>query len=280
MTLIAHVSDLHLLEDNHHERRGASWLRLQCLTLGKPRSPATRRLRVRKLLDRALRSHADHLVITGDLTEDGTPEQFESLAWVLAESGWAPCRVTLVPGNHDLYSNPGAWRDALQGPLARYAPTSEEGAVVALPDACIIPLSTAFHQPFLRAAGALSAPVVSALAEWVELHRREWHTVIVAQHHPPHTHALPPLQWLDGLDGHEGLAEILARHDHVHVLHGHTHAARSLPVRGGGPERIFSTDTAQSTGESLRLYRARHRRLFPEQVRMERMEPVSLASPA
>jgi 3',5'-cyclic-AMP phosphodiesterase len=278
MTIIAHVSDLHLLEDNFHERRGASFLRLQCLTLGRPRSPATRRLRVRRLLDRALRSHADHLVITGDLTEDGTAAQFESLAWVLAESGWPPARVTLVPGNHDLYSHPGAWQEALLGPLARYAPTSREGAVVELPDATIIPLSTAFHQPFLRAAGALARGTLDALADWMGREGRSFQAVVLAQHHPPHGHVLSPLQWLDGLHGHDGLVRLLARHDNVHVLHGHTHAVTNRPVRSGGPDRIFAADTAQSTGEALRLYRARYRRLFPEEVRVETMAPVSLAS--
>ena len=102
MTLIAHISDLHLLEDTFHERTGAAWVRMQFLTFGKPRSPATRRLRVRRLLDRALRAHADHLVITGDLTEDGTLGQFESLAGVLQDSGWPPSPVTLVPGNQGL----------------------------------------------------------------------------------------------------------------------------------------------------------------------------------
>ena len=278
MTLIAHLSDLHLLEDDLHERSGASWMRLQYLTFGKPRSPATRRLRVRKLLDRALRAHADHLVITGDLTEDGSLGQFESLARVLADSGWPPSRVTLVPGNHDVYSHPDAWREALAGPLARYAPTSEEGAVIALPDACIVPLSTAFHQPVLRSAGALAKKALDALSDWAALRSHEWHTVVLAQHHPPEGHALPPFQWLDGLQGRDALRRILARHDHMHVLHGHTHAATSKPVRAGGAERIFSVDTAQSHGESLRLYRARYRRLWPEQVRVETMEPVSLAS--
>lgn len=280
MTLIAHISDLHLLEDDHHERRGASWLRLQFLTFGKPRSPATRRLRVRKLLDRALRTHADHLVITGDLTEDGSPGQFESLASVLQDSGWPPSRVTLVPGNHDVYSHPGAWRDALVGPLARYAPTSEQGAVIALPDACIIPLHTAFHQPVLRSAGALSPAALDALSDWASLQSRELRTVVLAQHHPPHAYALSPMQWLDGLEGHGPLHRLLERHDHLHVLHGHTHAARSRPVRDGGAHRIFSADSAQSDGESLRLYRARYRRLFPEAVRVERMSPISLPLPA
>jgi len=278
MTLIAHISDLHLIEDDHHERRAASWLRLQFLTFGKPRSPATRRLRVRKLLDRALRAHADHLVITGDLTEDGALAQFESLARILADSGWPPSRVTLVPGNHDLYSHPDAWSEALAGPLARYAATSAEGAVVSLPGACIVPLSTAFHQPVLRSAGALSRTALDALSDWAALKSHEWQAVVLAQHHPPRQYALSPLQWLDGLDGHAALHRILARHDHMHVLHGHTHAVTSRPVRRGGPERIFSVDTAQSQGDSLRLYRARYRRLWPEAVRVETMEP--LCSPA
>jgi 3',5'-cyclic AMP phosphodiesterase CpdA len=277
MTLIAHISDLHLLEDTLHERRGASWARLQYLTFGKPRSPATRRLRVRRLLDMALRAHADHLVVTGDLTEDGTMGQFESLATVLAESGWAPSRVTLVPGNHDVYSHPDAWREALEGPLARYAATSTEGAVVPLQDACIVPLSTAVHQPVLRAAGEVSRRALDALSSWASLKSHEWHAVVIAQHHPPEPHALPPLQWLDGLRGHEGLRRVLALHDHLHVLHGHTHAAASKPVRPGGAERIFSVDTAQGGGESLRLYRARYRRLWPEPVRVETMDPIPLA---
>jgi Icc protein len=278
MTLIAHISDLHLLEDDPHERRGSAWLRLQFLTFGKPRSPATRRLRVRKLLDQALRAHADHLVITGDLTEDGSLAQFQSVAQVLAESGWPPSRVTLVPGNHDLYSHRDAWREALAGPLQRYAPTSTEGAVIALPDACIVPLSTAFHQPVLRSAGALSRSATGALADWAALKSHEWHAVVLAQHHPPRAYALSPLQWLDGLDGHAELSRILARHDHIHVLHGHTHSAASNPLRPGGAERIFSVDTAQSGGEALRLYRARYRRLWPEAVRVETMAPLSLTS--
>lgn len=278
MTLIAHISDLHLLEDDHHKRTGASWVRLQYLTFGKPRSPATRRLRVRKLLDRALRAHADHLVITGDLTEDGTLGQFESLARVLDDSGWAPSRVTLVPGNHDVYSHPDAFREALLGPLRRYAATSEEGSVISLPDACLVPLSTAFHQPVLRAAGALQKGALDALADWATRRSHDFHTVVLAQHHPPSGYTLSPMQWLDGLDGHEPLRAILARHDHLHVLHGHTHAATNKPLRPGGADRIFSADTAQSRGEALRLYRAHHRRLFPEPVRVETMEPVSLAS--
>lgn len=280
MTLIAQISDLHLVEDGHHERDRASWLRLRYLSFGRPIRPAARRLRVRKLLDRALRSGADHLVITGDLTEDGTPAQFESLAHVLAESGWAPSRVTLIPGNHDLYHHADGWREALEGPLARYAPTSEEGRIIALADACIVPLWSAYHQHYLRSAGQISQGALDALSEWASMKSHEWHTVVLAMHHPPVPYALSAFQWIDGLQGHEALRRVLAKHDHLHVLHGHIHETLNRPLRPGGAERIFSVDTAHGPGETLRLYRARYRRLFPEEVRVETMEPMSLTSPA
>ncbi|MBK8259499.1 MAG: metallophosphoesterase [Polyangiaceae bacterium] len=274
MTIIAHISDLHLLEDSAHERRGASWLRLQYLTLGRTSSPAARRLRVRHLLSAALRSFADHLIITGDLTEDGTLGQFKSLADVLHESGWLPSRVTLVPGNHDLYSHPNAWRDALTGPLEPYAATSEEGAVIELPDTCIVPLSTAFHQHVMRAAGALSDESIAALGRWASSELRAFGSGIIAQHHPPRRYALSPIQWLDGLTGAPDLLQILEKYDQLNVLHGHTHRTESRPVRPGGPHRIFSVNSAQSEEMALRLYRVKNRRLWPEPVRIESMAPV------
>src|SRR5262249_20555282 len=159
--------------------------------------------------DLALRAHADHLVITGDLTEDGSPAQFESLAQILAESGWAPSRVTLVPGNHDVYSHPDAWSRALAGPLRDYAPSSEEGAIVTLRAACLAPLPRAFHRPFLGGGGALWEGALGALGGGAPSKRHDFMPAIIALHPPPHAHVLPPLQWLDGLHGHEPLRRIL-----------------------------------------------------------------------
>ena len=45
----------------------------------------------------------DHVAVTGDLTNIGLPqEHINALAWL--ESVGAPQRVSVIPGNHDIYS--------------------------------------------------------------------------------------------------------------------------------------------------------------------------------
>src|SRR5262245_9785616 len=100
MTIVAHLTDLHLVERDHHKRSGAAKSRLLDLNTGRKIDPQARFERVCQALRQASRS--DHVVITGDLTEDGTEAQFELLAEALSESKLAPERVTLVPGNHDV----------------------------------------------------------------------------------------------------------------------------------------------------------------------------------
>jgi Icc protein len=264
MTQIAHLSDLHILEDGHKERQGAARRRLTYLTLGRPEPPSSRRLRATLALREALRTGADHLVITGDLTEDGVDAQFEILAELLLSSGWPPARVTLVPGNHDAYTDGGAFARALEGPLRAYRETSTTGVPVYLPDVVLFPMSTAFAQPVTRSAGAIDGRELENAARAADNSRLAGSALLIAMHHPPHRRSLAPMQWLDGLREHAELLALLDQYDHAHVLHGHTHLARDRAVRPGGTPRIFSTEAAVDSRTPLRLYRARHGRLWPE----------------
>lgn len=264
MSIIAHLTDLHLIEEEHASRRGMDRLRLSWLTLGRPADAARRRRRALVGLTEARRSGADHLVITGDLTEDGVPAQFEVLAAVLAESGLDPARVTLVPGNHDLYADGAAWERALGGPLRAFARTSAPGATAALPGAVVAAVSTAFPQAFTRSAGALDRFQLDRLTALAAETRRSGHALVIAQHHPPLPSPVPGWQWIDGLQEHEPLGELLRANDHAHVLHGHTHRTVDLPVRRGAPVRIFSAQSAAHGEAPLRLYHARHGRLWVE----------------
>jgi 3',5'-cyclic AMP phosphodiesterase CpdA len=74
MTLLAHISDLHL--------NGAQ----------------DRRQKLATALDKAFSMRPDHLVITGDVTASGKRWQLDELAGMLG--GW-PTGVTTVLGNHD-----------------------------------------------------------------------------------------------------------------------------------------------------------------------------------
>ena len=76
----------------------------------------------RTVLDRILADLAaqapDHVAVTGDLTNIGLPqEHINALAWL--ESVGAPERVSVIPGNHDIYS----WLGADPGSDALGAPT-------------------------------------------------------------------------------------------------------------------------------------------------------------
>ncbi|WP_437535495.1 metallophosphoesterase [Sorangium sp. So ce726] len=267
MTTIAHLTDFHLLEADHDRRRGAERWRLRYLSFGRPIDAAQRRRRTLAALIEAWRSGADHLVLTGDLTEDGTPAQFEVLAAVLAESGWDPARVTLVPGNHDAYTE-GAWERALEGCLRPFAATSGQGTAVALPGAVVAAVSTAMMQPVTRSAGAIAARELSWIASLAAQTRRSGDALVLAQHHPPIRHPIGAMQWLDGLINSAELMALLHEHDHLHVIHGHTHREHDAPVRSGAPPRIFCAQALVDGPSPLRLYRVRCGRLLSEQARV------------
>ena len=124
MTRIAHISDVHMLDPNPSRTRSGFSMRVRFLSFGRPLDAEARQRKLRRSLETAKRVGAQHFVLSGDLTEIGAPGEYETLAEVLHDSGIAPDRMTLVPGNHDVYSTAEAWRWALEGPLAAFAKTS------------------------------------------------------------------------------------------------------------------------------------------------------------
>lgn len=76
---------------------------MEFLSFGRPLDAEARRVRLLRALDRVREAGADHLVLTGDLTEDGADAQFEVLAEVLHDAGVRPEAVTILPENHHAY---------------------------------------------------------------------------------------------------------------------------------------------------------------------------------
>lgn len=277
MTLIAHLSDLHVIEDGHERRARADRRRLSVLSLGRPLDRHGRRDRLLRGLRAAERACADHVVITGDLTEDGADEQFSALADVLHQSPIAPERLTMVPGNHDAYSDGEAYSRALAGPLASWARTSTPGSVTRLPGVAILAVSTAFRQHYLRSAGAIEAPILRAMQASVARLADRGDALVFALHHPPVPHTLAVTQWWDGLREHVEVGAILRSTETVHALHGHSHFAADTVVRPGQPPRVFSCGAVVEREETLRLYRARDGRLIPLQAAARMAAPVRRA---
>jgi 3',5'-cyclic AMP phosphodiesterase CpdA len=279
MATIAQLTDLHLLEDSYADRPFGPRARLSYLSFGRRLDPGERKKRVADALEEVRARNVDHLLITGDLTEDGHLEQFEVLAELLSESRIPAERITLVPGNHDAYTDGDAFAEALKGPLKRHAATSWVGSALRFPDVTIVPVSTAFHQSPLRSAGAIAQEELESLASIAKDPGLAGRPLVFAQHHPPGRLLIPLLQWIDGLVEHAVLSDLFDRCPHLHVVHGHTHHQADRATRKGEAPRVFSARAVVDGNSPLRLYEASPRGLSPLEVDLiDGLGPLALAA--
>lgn len=222
---IAHVSDVHMLA--RPGGSGAVGLARRFVSLGRPLDVADRARRFLDALTNARKTRADHVVVSGDLTELGDDAEYEQLAEVLDQSGIEPDRVTLVPGNHDAYASRDAWRLALEGPLAKWAPTSatSAGKLVDRGDVCFLPIDATVHQAVTRSAGELTDATAEAIDRRLDDPGLAAKAIVVVAHHPPYGEGPRFWQWIDAMRGGARLLASLARRHNVYVLHGHLHRA-------------------------------------------------------
>jgi len=272
MTRIAQLTDLHLLESHHPRRRGRERFRLSVLTMGRTIDADHHRRRFVFALREARAARADHLVLSGDLTEDGVDAQFEVLAEVLADSEWSPDEVTIVPGNHDGYDRPDAWSRALEGPLASYRRTSAAGAVTELRGATILATSTLMEQHWLRAAGRIGEAQRARMTDVLAHERRRGRAVVLPMHHPPVSSGL---NFLDGLLDVDRVTTTLRAHDNAFVLSGHTHRGGDHTLGDELEARVFIANAVVDHDAPLRLYEAVGGRLFAVDERVSTPDAIA-----
>jgi 3',5'-cyclic AMP phosphodiesterase CpdA len=241
---IAHVSDVHILDRRPSGQRSRYDLGVRFLSFGRPLDAHARARKLTSALKAAERGGADHVVVSGDLTESGVPAQFEELAGVLHETRIDPERITLVPGNHDAYGEPREWERALDGPLKAFARSSAgvAGKVVERGELYLLPIDVAFPQPITRSAGLLTSEAAEAVKRRACDRAMQRRAVVVVQHHPPFAHARAAWQWIDGLQGHERMTTLLASAPSVHVLHGHLHKSTTHARVFGAPAVVDDPD--------------------------------------
>jgi 3',5'-cyclic AMP phosphodiesterase CpdA len=196
------------------------------VSLGRPVDPRARARKLTRGLAAAKASGADHVVITGDLTEMGDATEFEHFANLLDDARMPEGSVTLVPGNHDAYTSAAAWRRALEGPLKRYADASaaEPGKVVDRGEVAFLPIDTSFFQSIARSGGLFTPDAALAVQQRIDDPALRDKAIVLVMHHPPFEHHSNALSaWIDGLRGCKHVLEMLARHPHLQILHGHMH---------------------------------------------------------
>jgi 3',5'-cyclic AMP phosphodiesterase CpdA len=211
----------------------------------------------------------DHIVLTGDLINIGLPAEYEAAAAWLRSIG-PPSDVSLVPGNHDIYTaigrDPGSRRWAAymtSDPWGRQI--SETGAetgdghfpyVRRVGPIAIVGLCSAVETAPGIATGRLGPTQMAAACRILKRLALDPVFRLVMIHHPP----LPGMTRAHHeLTDAPELAQVLASAGAELVLHGHTHLATVTSVtRGSGTVPVVGVGSAsaaiQHRGDPMAQY--------------------------
>lgn len=157
----------------------------------------------------ALRPGASAVVVTGDVTDDGSPDSYRRAAEILSQLS-APTHV--IPGNHDDHAALRA-QFGLPGPGDRQGVVEVNGLALLLCDSTLPGTD----------AGALD----HGRLEWIDARLGELsgRPALVAVHHPPIVTGITAMDEV-GLAGISDFTEVLAGHAEVlGVISGHLHRA-------------------------------------------------------
>jgi 3',5'-cyclic AMP phosphodiesterase CpdA len=182
------------------------------------------------LVEDARAEGAEHIVVTGDLANLGLPAEYdEALAW-LAGLG-PPDRVSLVPGNHDIYSGRMHGASCLDS-WGAYMTSCARGSecvpagrggfpyVRYTGPVALIGLNSALPRAPLIAAGRIGREQLERLSGVLDRLGKAGLIRVILIHHPPLPGQAPRQRALDDAADFEA---IIRRHGAELVLHGHNH---------------------------------------------------------
>ncbi len=233
MLRIAHISDLHVLSP-----AGLEWGEMLFnkrltgyVNFAWRRGRVYRREYLQAVL--AAATDADHVVVTGDITNLAFESEFREARRLLDDLA-RTVEVTVIPGNHDIYL-PRVQRDrsfpryfgtflksdlpdlGVDLPVGRYPCVKLRGPVA------IIALSSAVPRPPFIAAGYLGTAQLKAFTEVLSHPDVRSRTPVVLVHHPPVDTRCQLARLRDGLVDGASFRSALAPLAHGLVLFGHLH---------------------------------------------------------
>jgi 3',5'-cyclic AMP phosphodiesterase CpdA len=256
---IAHFSDLHLLSlagvgpHRFLNKRltGYANLRLK-------RGSIHRSSYVRAIAKEIYRHSVDHVVITGDITNLALQPEFELAREVLRDDlGLDASHVSIVPGNHDLYTLGSQREQRFAAYFADYIASDLPSLGVNVPagrfpfvklrgPVAIIGLSSAIARLPFVAAGHLGKPQLDALTRILAHGEIRSRTVVLALHHPIHNPPSRMKALLEGLSDAPSLIACLQGVERGLILHGHLHrrVQQELATREGSLTSVGATSAS------------------------------------
>lgn len=198
------------------------------------------------------------ILVTGDLTHIGLPEEFVQAANWLQAMG-EPEQIAVVPGNHDACvavtwsRGLGLWQDYLasdnelpssrrdRNPYRKSFPSMRVRG-----DVAYIGLSSACPTPPLMATGTLGRQQLESLATLLDSAAAQGLFRVVFLHHCP----LPGIEkWRKRLTDARALQKVLQRHGAELVLHGHGHRSHHHELKADcGEIPVIAVPSASAMG--------------------------------
>lgn len=256
---VAHFSDLHVLALEGVSRARFLNKRFTGLVnLRLKREHKHRPAHVKAVARAVGQAKVDHVVITGDLTNLALEQEFEAVVRLIEEDlGVAPEQVTIVPGNHDLYTR-GAMRAQrftrffapyLESDLPELAADIKLGRfpIVKLRGPlAIIGLSSAVPRPPLVASGELGMKQIEALERVLAHDEVKRRTPVLAFHHPIHNPSSKVKTLVEGLVDADDLGDAIANVKTGLLLHGHLHkrVQRAWETKAGALMSVGATSAS------------------------------------
>lgn len=245
--ILMHISDLHF---HRLPRRAGAYLSKRAL--GAANLVLRRRRlfplqRAQRLVERLQRERWTHLLITGDLTQLGTEEEFalarEVLAPLLARG---PEAVTVLPGNHDRYVAEPPGEGAFERHFGAFAGDPRLHTRHLGGRWWLAVWDSAVPAPWTAASGRVRPETLDATEAWLAgLPAGAW--VIVANHYPAFFPAPHRYRRSHDLTNQEQVAAWLLDHPVRLYLHGHIHHnwVHTVAGRHGPVTSVNSASTTQ-----------------------------------
>jgi 3',5'-cyclic AMP phosphodiesterase CpdA len=187
----------------------------------------------------------DHIAITGDLINLGLPKEYEAARAWLSTVG-PPERVTVIPGNHDIYSavhgdkGVARWADYMGGE----ADTHAFPFVRRIGPLALIGMNSAVETPPFFATGALGAHQIEVARDLIERLGEDDVIRVVLIHHPPLTGLASSRR---ALKDSKAFQRMLEKSSADLVLYGHNHQPRLSWVQtDGGPMPVIGGASASA----------------------------------
>jgi 3',5'-cyclic AMP phosphodiesterase CpdA len=258
-----HTSDIHLLDLQgvrpwrYLNKRLTGGVNL---AMGRARSHDVRLFE--EMVSLVPRLEVEHFVVTGDLTNLSLESEFE---YVRSKLETVPVPITVIPGNHDVYTRGSARHQRFEsylGHLMEGERVDEQTYPFMLrrDDVALIGVSTAVATLPLYATGKVGRPQLERVATLLERAKAEGLCRIVLIHHPPVPGVSKARHDLLDLDEFGG---VIAAHGADLILHGHEHVRFEGALRGPeGPVPVHGIGSGTSLSNrpgrqaSFSVYRA------------------------